>query len=444
MDCLLPYERNKLLKDYIDRGKINMTHIYLAQLMQHDYVDYVLTVNFDNLMLRALALFDTFPATYDMAILKDQTTTKPQEKSVIYLHGQHHGLWLLNTAEEMAKVEKVIPPLLQKDERPWVFIGYSGEDPIFQHIKKLGRFDNGLYWVDYNDSPPSTKVCDELLDKDNTTAFLIKGYDADAFMLKLSAELKIPHLKIIDTPFSTLGSLLNNIVDIDDETHFKGVKERLAMAQNNVKKAVEQFEQGTNEPSSHPDIKRAISQLKKDIINAIIEEKYDPVQIQGFEERTTELNNPEIDQLLANIYFNWGNTLYDRAQTTSGDEASALFQQAAEKYQKTVEIKPDIHEAFNNWGLTLSYWAKTTSGDEAENLFQQAIEKQEKAISLGSGFYNLSCIYAMMSNKANALDYLKRNLDNQEITPTFVTQDEDWSTFLDDDDFKSLIRHASE
>ncbi len=75
MECLGPTGQNKLLKEYIKSSKINVTHIYLAQLMQHGYADYVLTVNFDNLMLRALALLNEFPATYDMAILKDITTT---------------------------------------------------------------------------------------------------------------------------------------------------------------------------------------------------------------------------------------------------------------------------------------------------------------------------------------------------------------------------------
>ncbi|MFT5748756.1 MAG: hypothetical protein ACI93S_000002 [Ancylomarina sp.] len=85
MECLLPNQRDKLLKGYIDEAKINVTHIYLAQLLKNGYADYVLTVNFDNLMLRALALFNEFPSTYDMAILKDITTTKFKEKSVVYL-----------------------------------------------------------------------------------------------------------------------------------------------------------------------------------------------------------------------------------------------------------------------------------------------------------------------------------------------------------------------
>jgi len=115
MECLQPYERDELLKGYIRNAKINVTHIYLAQLIINGFTDYVLTVNFDNLMLRALALFNEFPATYDMAILKDLTTTGFIIKSVVYLHGQHHGLWLLNTQEEMKKVKKTFNEAIEDD-----------------------------------------------------------------------------------------------------------------------------------------------------------------------------------------------------------------------------------------------------------------------------------------------------------------------------------------
>jgi hypothetical protein len=130
-------------------------------MLINGFVDYILSVNFDNLMLRALALFNIFQPVYDMAILKDLTTTTPKEKSVIYLHGQHHGLWLLNTPEETEKVRNTIPPIFHsiKNERPWVILGYSADnDPVFEHIKNLGRFDNRLFWVTYKNNLPCTEV----------------------------------------------------------------------------------------------------------------------------------------------------------------------------------------------------------------------------------------------------------------------------------------------
>ncbi|MDW7690924.1 SIR2 family protein [Flammeovirgaceae bacterium SG7u.111] len=184
MACLNASSRNELLKNYIDKAKINVTHIYLAQLMEKEYVDYILTVNFDNLILRALALFNIFPPTYDMAVLSEQilTTSQFHEKSVVYLHGQHHGIWLLNTEAEMAKVNATILRIFDsiKNGRPWVFIGYSGQDPIFDHIKKLGRFDNELYWITYNSEDPPKNVKD-FLGNTAIEASIIKGYDADFY-----------------------------------------------------------------------------------------------------------------------------------------------------------------------------------------------------------------------------------------------------------------------
>jgi hypothetical protein len=96
MDCLSPIERDELLKNYINEAKINVTHIYLAQLLKQGFVDYVLTVNFDNLMLRALALYNIFPATYDMAILNDLTQSRWFQRSVT---SAYHSRWFPTTIQ---------------------------------------------------------------------------------------------------------------------------------------------------------------------------------------------------------------------------------------------------------------------------------------------------------------------------------------------------------
>jgi len=243
MECLQPNQRNTLLKNYIDNAKINVTHIYLAQLLNNGFVDYILTVNFDNLMLRALSLYNEFPATYDMAILKDLTTTTFKEHSVVYLHGQHHGLWLLNTDDEMGKVKSTLPRIFDsiKNKRPWVLIGYSGSDPVFEYIKNLGRFDNGLYWVGYKENEPLANV-KEFLNSVNTNAYYIKGYDSDSFMLKLNESLGLGQPQIIDKPFSSLKVMLEGINDINEEDHFKGVKERLEIAKKDIENSTRQFE----------------------------------------------------------------------------------------------------------------------------------------------------------------------------------------------------------
>ena len=390
MNCLSPNERNKLLKGYIDSAKINVTHMYLAQLMKYGFVDYVLTVNFDNLMQRALALFNEFPPTYDMAILKDLTTTAFKVKSVVYLHGQHHGLWLLNTEEEMTKVTEIVTQIFDsiKNERPWIFIGYGGEDPIFDHIKRIARFDNGLFWVSHYDNDPCSTVCKGLLEKPLTNASLIKGYDADSFMLKLNRELDLPEPLIIDKPFTSLKGMLNNLKDIDDKDHFNGVRQRVEIAKEQVNEAIQQFEMGKTKSSDKIKKNTEIDLLKKEIIDLIIKEDYTEDKIREVSIKARALDKVNIDNLLSSLYSNWGNKLGRLAKVKTGQEAESLYHQVFEKYSKAIEIKPDNHNAYYNWGTALGNLADTKTGNEAETLYQQAFEKFSKAIEINPDEHN--------------------------------------------------------
>ena len=391
MSCLLPEDRNQLLKSYVDDAKINVTHIYLAQLLKEDYVDYILTVNFDNLILRALSLFNIFPSTYDMAILNDFTTTVPKEKSVFYLHGQSHGLWLLNTPDEMKKVDDIVPRILHsiKNGRPWIFIGYSGSDPIFEHIKKLGRFDNHLYWVTFQKENPQENV-KNFLSNPNTNAYLIEGYDADSFMLRLNSLLDLPQPDIISKPFSALKDKLDQIVDIDDKEHYKTVKERMNISLRWVSEAIKKYEEGA---PIQEDAKENIELdlLKKEVIDILISDKYNENTISQLEQKAKNFNDDELYYNLAGVFNNWGNYLGNLAETKTGQEAEDLFHQAFEKYQKAVEIKPDLHETFNNWGGYLGNLAETKTEQETEDLFNQAFEKYQKAVEIKPDLHETFC-----------------------------------------------------
>jgi tetratricopeptide (TPR) repeat protein len=402
MECLLPDQRNQLLKEYIDKAKINVTHIYLAQLLSEGYADYILTVNFDNLMLRALALYNIFPSTYDMAILKDLTTTKFKEKSVVYLHGQHHGLWLLNTPSEMEKVKDIIPRIFDsiKDKRPWIFIGYSGNDPIFEHIKNLGRFDNGLYWLAYKDNEPESNVV-EFLKESNVNASILKGYDSDSFMIKLNEALNLPQPQILDKPFSSLKNMLNVITDIDDKDHFRGVKDRLDMARNNVGKAIKQFEDGDVNVVTKEELN--IDIIKKEIIDIIISSKYNNDQVQKLEEKVKPLNNSILNELLGELYFNWGNTFdkqVDVEKKLNTDKSILL--KAISKYKKSEQISPKNNILYLNWGLSIARLALCEESEtKKEKLYSESIEKLKLSIKIFSYYYTYFCLGTVISNYAN-------------------------------------------
>jgi tetratricopeptide (TPR) repeat protein len=139
-------------------------------------------------------------------------------------------------------------------------------------------------------------------------------------------------------------------------------------------------------------------------------------------------------------YYNWGNDLGNLAKTKTGDEAEALYREAFEKYEQAVTLKPESDKAYYNWGNDLRYFAKTKTGDEAEALYCEAIEKYRQSAALGGSSYNLACLYALRSEKDQALKYLEQNLANNAITAEYVKQDPDWKAYLADNDFIALLR----
>jgi tetratricopeptide (TPR) repeat protein len=436
MECLAPFQRNQLLKEYIDKARINVTHIYLAQLLKAGYIDYVLTVNFDNLMLRALALYNEFPPTYDLAILKDLTTTSFQQGSILYLHGQHRGLWLLNTPEELAKVKEFIPPILNKitNQRPWIFIGYSGDDPIFDHVVNLGRFDNGLYWVCYKEGTPDSRVCDDLLNKPNTNSFILKGYDSDSFMLKLNEELGLGQPEIIDKPFTSLKNSLENIVDINNEKHFNGVKERLKIVKNQVNSAIKQFEEGVIEPGRDREKETEINRLRKDIINEIIKEEFDEAKILKLVMAAEKLDDEQLNESAANLFVSWGNKIFDLAKV---NENVDLYWQSIEKFERAIELNPKNDSAFNNWGASLLNIAKLSANAD---LYKQCIKKSERAFELNSknsmSLYNWGTALANLAKIASDENLYNQGLEkfkqSTDLDPTYEPTFYNWGNALSD------------
>ena len=138
-------------------------------------------------------------------------------------------------------------------------------------------------------------------------------------------------------------------------------------------------------------------------------------------------------------YYNWGVALIELAKTKSGNEAEELYKEACKKYDKAITYKQDFYEAYYNWGVALIELAKTKSGNEAEELYKEAFEKYKLAIKYGGDAYNLSCLFAIRNQKAEALKYLEHTLARNEITVDFVEQDEDWKELRNDPDFQDLL-----
>ncbi|MDC7995905.1 TPR end-of-group domain-containing protein [Altibacter sp. HG106] len=390
LKCLNAKDRNTLLRTYIKEAKVNVAHIYLAQLLKHKYVDYVLTVNFDDLLLRASALYNFIPPTYDIAILNDITTGSLPTGSVTYLHGQQHGLWLLNTDDEMNRVVKSASNILSKIsvDRPWIILGYSGDDPILNVIGDLGRFDNELFWVSYLNNDPSERVHQTLFENNNKGAFNIKGYDADSFFLKLHSELELETPKIFHKPFSFLMDLTENIKDIDvpkkestlnntkiNTELYKYTKDRFENSRKLINDAVHRYEQESRTGHVQTSLSQqeiAEKSYNQEVIDLITRQHYEEAHaiLEDFPDKTSETYK----NLKKTLHSEWAYKKYEI--WLQQDANPALLEESLKHFEIASQYHPEEDLFFNSWGVALyqkGFLEKNTA------IYERSIEKYERA-----------------------------------------------------------------
>jgi tetratricopeptide (TPR) repeat protein len=556
MGALTADERRDLFHFYITRKKVklNLASIYLAQLLKEGYIDYIVTVNFDDLILRASTLYNFLPPVYDLSNIKTVTTTDIRTGSVIYLHGQYFGQWLLNNKEELDKVEIEVANLFNtiKTRRTWVIIGYSGNDGIFEKLKNLGSFSSELFWVKKEFTYEDKNVTD-FLETPNTNANKIEGEYADSFLLKLHSELsKLNDLltppDILFKPFTYLKNVLNEVkINHKDTSVSNNPASLLKICHNRLDKVIQEYEIDYNLEKLQQEIVDAgikgrfsqeIADEFKEIIIAnnyqlaneqlswyyndwgvslfeIAKQKQNKEQfLEVFEKykiakklyskngnifnnwgnALSELAKIKDDEILYNqsfekyhlasrinpndfsVYFNWGTSLYYLAKKMKDE---SLYFQSFEKYKKANELNQKNDAVLNNWGTVLFSLAYQNSDEKfyydsfkkfeaaskinSKNasvynnwgnalvnfsklknndieLFSQAENILQKAVDLGGKTYNFSCLFAIQNKKDEALSYLEKSLQNNEISIDFVDKDQDWNGLKEDKDFIDLIK----
>ena len=373
-------ERRDLIADYVDKAKVNWAHIAIAQLMKAGYVDRVLTTNFDLLFVRACALLGRFPAVYDFAASQLFKAADIPDQAVFYLHGQRTGFVLMNTPEECKKHSTLLAPVFEDagKGRVWLVVGYSGEnDPVFDHLAKVPRFDNKLYWVVYKDDEPAEHVRQHLL-LNGKDAFYVKGFDADDFFVTLAQRLNSFPPDFISKPFSHLDSLLEIVTPytLPGQTTQMDVTDE---ARKLIRTAINTYENVQN-----------VQLLAQ---TYFMKGNYD--EVIALLPKPAKGLSLELIKLSSWAYKMQGDSLSKQAKTKTGENADRLFALATEKYHAALKLKPDYHEAINNWGLALSCQAGTKTGEEADRLFALVGEKYQAALKIKPDDHGTLCNWGL-------------------------------------------------
>lgn len=346
---------NNILK--INDAKINSAHLYLASLMVKGYFDSVLTTNFDPLVVKAVGALNKFPAVYDVPSITKFIPGSFKFPSVIYLHGQGSGFFQMHDEGQMKEISHVIGDILNDVavHRPIIVVGYSGNDPMFDALDQVKRYNNNLYWVQYKDKSPEAHVC-EWMEKRKGEVHLIEGYDAANFFWELHKSVNTETPDIIDNPFQHLKTSIalfspkttlgNNQIDI-----FSGTHERIDRAiidektnvnlSTKVKEAVleGQFEK--------------LDELKRLVLIKGTEEDKTYLSSAFYNKGIQEFKNGNLDLAISD-YTEAINLAHDdfEAYVNRGIVYHSIkeFDFALNDYSKAIDINPTIAEPYINRG----------------------------------------------------------------------------------------------
>ena len=435
MSALAPNERRDLIKPYIDNAKINWAHIALAALLKGGEVDTVLTVNFDNLLARACGLLGLYPATYDFGAAPFDRLAGMASPAIIHLHGQGHGMVLMNTEDETRKHAEKVAPVLKRslEAHPMLVIGYSGEaDELFTALQK--GYDGGerLYWLTYDDAPPQA-LRDLMKDHPHITHF--GGCDADRVLIEIARACPCWPPRLFENPFEHLLEELAPVADFPLEKDVSG--DLLAETRTQLARASrERAKAGGGDAEAAAlkgDLGAAADAAKgradqkllaalmaaqgydffKKYLNASNDadrEKWSDKAIALFQQALT------FDSARYDALGNWGNLLFDRAKrATDLGEAARLFAAAQAKYAEVLRVKQDDHIALNNWGkLLAARCERAADPQEATRLFDEAQAKYAEALRVKPDKHDA------LGNWGNLLfDRAKRAADSLEAARLF-------------------------
>jgi predicted RNA-binding protein (virulence factor B family) len=369
-------ERRRLLGGHIEKARINWAHLALAQLLKHEKIERVLSVNFDNLLIQASGAAGFYPPVYDLAATDRYSDKWVAKQSLLYLNGQHAGFVTLNTQAELDKHKTKLEAVVRGTgtQAVWLVIGYSGEaDPLLDVLAAQEMFEGDLYWLGHSESPSEGLLKSGLL-AEGKSAFYVGEQDADQALTQLAQALDCFPPEILTKPFEHIAQVVERI-------DFATGGEAATALQVNLHKRLEQAKEAEN-PSQTEQVQVP---TQADAEKWLLAGQF--TQVQEWYAKLAAPNDAQRD-LCAWAYVMQGNAFARQAQALSAQDlpaARALWKAAGEKYALALETQKDKYEAANNWGLALAGEAQAMSAQDlpaARALWKTVGEKYALALEI--------------------------------------------------------------
>jgi tetratricopeptide (TPR) repeat protein len=454
--ALLPGEldRQEFILECVEegRGRLNLAHLLMAQLMVNNFIGIVLTTNFDDLMLRALQLYLKVPAVLD----PDSTQTlmiRSRFLQVAYLHGKLNSYRQRHTAYEVKQSIPGFEGFLGQafQDHGLIVIGYRGGDEAPMEIlmkvlseRKAGP-GRGLYWVSHE--PRYEKLPErvrELLKLKDT--YWMPGWDADNFFEKTcnfsGIGLGLPDF--LRDPAVFAGRVANILPEQASQPWSEFHKRELRDVTLRPKPLVAIEREAETSRAEAPVVSPKAKELVKQALT---------LEIPKRSEEAIALCREAIaaDPQYAPAYIIWGDVL----------SALGRHEEGIEQYRRATEVDPRFAQGFKSWGDALSdlgrheeaieqyrratevdprfAWAFDGWGDALSDLgrHEEAIEQYRRATEVDPrfawGFNDWGNALSALGRHEEAIEQYRRAT---EVDPRFAQSFKSWGNAL-----RALGRH---
>jgi Flp pilus assembly protein TadD/NAD-dependent SIR2 family protein deacetylase len=160
--------RQRYIEEMIEGKKPSFGYVVLANLMARNYLNTVLTTNFDDLVYNACSIFtDIRPVVYAYGTMVSDLRITNARPKILKLHGDYLYSKLKNSEGELAfqdpNMSRYVSMLL--NEYGLIVVGYSGCDKSVMDMLRKFPPDNDLYWCGRANSPIPESVRSLLIEK---------------------------------------------------------------------------------------------------------------------------------------------------------------------------------------------------------------------------------------------------------------------------------------
>jgi tetratricopeptide (TPR) repeat protein len=301
-----PKERDRQL--YIERlieGRTpSFGYVVLANLMARNYINTVITTNFDDLVYNACTTFTEMrPVVYAYGGFASELQISTPRAKVLKLHGDYLYTSLKNTGQELSEQDPNMARQVRHilDEYGVIVIGYNGGDAsIMETLEQIPK-TNALYWCHYIKGEPLSGRAKQLLQ------------DKEGFLVEIDG-------------FDSMMKEIGQIIGFDGKQMIEAIEKRKTYIIDEIKK------------------------LDPEYSATILGEMAESLQ----EEETPEKERQRRDRAKALEHFSKGQAAF-RARD---------FHTAELEFRKAIELNPMDIRAYNNLAALLLEQERTSEAEE--------------------------------------------------------------------------------